>query len=136
MNVPSLDNPPTAPKKVVRKSLPTLRIIKPLSLPSTPPLPAPRKAKPTKERNLSPIPLDWGLSNVMSEVKFLTERGDVRPKFLRYSPEDIAEETDFELLYHLWELYFPPGQPHNHYEETYLRLMRDCIDMRLAELSM
>ena len=136
MNVPSLTNPPAAPK-AKRKPLPTLGSVRPLSFPSTPPPPAPKKAKPPKrERNLTPIPLHWGLSGWMREARFLTERGDVRQKFLTHSLEDIEEETDVAVLNNMWELFFPASQPHNAYEEAYLLLMRDAIDIRLAELAL
>lgn len=95
-----------------------------------------KKKVPKKDRNLSPIRLDWGSCDALREAKILSESGDVRAKFLTHSPDDIFEETDTDFLHRLWELYFPSDQPHNAYEEAFLLIMRECIDARLAELSL
>lgn len=136
MNIPSLLNPPSAPKKKVeRKPLPTLGSVRCLSFPALSPPPAPKKRKVLKKvLNLTPIPLDWDYSASFLEAQILADSGEVREKFLINSPEDVVEETNKAFLERLWELYFPSTQPRNAFEEAYMRLMRDCIDSRLAEL--
>ena len=108
------------------------------SSPPPPPPPAPRRRSTTTTRafNLSPLPLIWGESPELVEAQFLAKSGDIRDKFLNYTPEDVAEEEDEEFLEKMWELYFPAGQPHNRYEEAYLQLMRDVIDSRLDQLKL
>lgn len=78
--------------------------------------------------------LEWGVSPVLIEAQFLAESGGVREKYLLHNPEDVSEETDERYLERLWELYFPHDQPRNLFEESYLKLMRDCINSRLADL--
>ena len=70
-----------------------------------------------------------------AEAAFLSETGEIREKFLRFSPEDVDEEDSCEDLHKLAELFFPCGQPHNAYEEAYLDLMREAISARLTHLS-
>ena len=127
----SLDNPPPAPKKTEpqRNSYDKLTKVRRMlfSLPSPPP--APKKKRTTKVYNLTPIALEWE-----EEAKLLASTREVRAKYLTHSPQDVAEESNKEYLERLWELYFPCSQPRNAYEESYLSLMRSCIDSRLAEL--
>ena len=103
---------------------------------SAPPPPPPQRRRRRTTFRLSPLPLVWGESPELVEAQALVESGDIRSKFLLTSPEDVAESKDVEHLEKLWDLYFPPGQPHNRYEEAYLQLMRDCIDARLDQLTL
>ena len=119
-------------KKKQRRPLPKLANIRKLQF-SPLATSTPKKAVGGEEKE---DPLEWGISPVLIEAEFLAESGEVRDKFLLHSPEDVAEETDVEVLEKLWELYFPPSQPHNNYEEAYLSLMRDSIDLRLSKLSL
>ena len=129
--------PPPAPKKNPVKRTYDLQGARKVLFPSSPPPPppAPRSRRTTARAfHLSARPLVWGVSPELVEAQVLAESGDIREKFLNYSPEDVAEEDDVEWLERLWELYFPAGQPHNKYEEAYLQLMRDVIDSRLDEI--
>ena len=131
----SLTKPPNAPqKKQEKREFSNLEKARRLLFQPSPP-PAPKKTGRRKKPNLEPIPLEWGVSPCLIEAQFYAESGDVREKFLRNSPEDVAEMTDIPTLEKLWELYFPFSQPRNAMEEGYLALMRDCIDARLHELS-
>ena len=126
-----------APKKPTKKKNYDLESVrKTLFNSSPPPPPPPQRRRRRTAFRLSPLPLVWGESPELVEAQALVESGDIRSKFLLNSPEDVAEEKDVEALEKLWELYFPPGQPHNRYEEAYLLLMRDCIDARLDMLTL
>jgi hypothetical protein len=156
MNIPSLMNPPTAPtipEKMkeeedfftldkVRRSL----FANPREPATTPPsLKKKDRRRGRKRMDLPPLPLD--LDNItpptppptaqgydIRQAKFLAASGDVREKYLKHSPEEIAKEEDGEYLEELWELYFPCSQPRNLQEHAYLELMRDCINERLLKL--
>ena len=121
-------------KKEQRREFSNLENVRRLLFHPSPP-PTPKKTGRRKKADLTPIPLEWGISPCLIEAQFYAESGDVRDKFLTNSPEDVAEMTDVPTLERLWELYFPFSQPHNAMEEGYLALMRDCIDKRLHELS-
>ena len=140
-SIPSLANPPNAPKtNRTRQPKPyKLQRIRSLVLPKSPiliPPPAPKKSKKKRHFNRDPIPLEWDVACSGIEAKWLAESGSVREKYLVNTPEDVAEEFDSDYLHRLWELYFPASQPRNAHEEAYLSLMRDCIDFRLSELQM
>ena len=125
-----------APKKEMKKKTYDLESERKNLYNSAPPPPPPPQRRRRTAFRLSPLPLVWGESPELVEAQALVESGDIRDKFLMNSPEDVVEETDVEVLEQLWELYFPPGQPHNRYEEAYLQLMRDCIDARLDMLTL
>ena len=99
-----------------------------------PPVAAPRKKTRRTAVDLTPIPIDWGMSEAEKEAQWLANSGSVRLKYLTHSPKDVEDFSDIPLLEKLWELYFPPSQPRNAYEEAYLSLMRECIDTRLGLL--
>ena len=99
-----------------------------------PPVAAPRKKTRRTAVDLTPIPLDWGMSEAEKEAQWLANSGSVRLKYLTHSPKDIEDFFNIPLLERLWELYFPASQPRNSYEEAYLSLMRECIDARLTIL--
>ena len=64
------------------------------------------------------------------EWRVLAESGEVRAKFLRYNPDDVAEIDDLDFLDKLRDWYFPSSQPHNAYEFAYCELMREAVDNR------
>ena len=126
-----------APKKVKKtKSYDLESVRRNLFNSSPPPPPPPQRRRRRTAFRLSPLPLVWGESPELLEAQALVESGDIRSKFLLISPEDVAETKDVEQLEKLWELYIPTGQPHTHYEEAYLQIMRDCIDARLDMLTL
>ena len=131
----SLDNPPRAPKKEVGVRNYSCGQISRLVLPLTPqPPPPPKKKAEKKEFNLTPIPIDWGTIRMEKEAQELAQTNCVRPKFLTYTPGMIDDLCDIPFLEKLWEMYFPSTQPRNAYEEAYLDVMRECIDLRLNVL--
>ena len=65
------------------------------------------------------------------EWRVLMESGWVRPKFLRYTPEDVEEIEEYDTLMTLRDLYFPASQPQNLFEMTYCTLLREAIDAKL-----
>ena len=65
--------------------------------------------------------------------QWLKNRG-VRPKFLRYKPEDIEEIDDFDTLVYIRDLYMPASQPENLYELSYCMLMTEIIEEKLCIL--
>ena len=132
----SLRNPPRAPKRENAVQTHLLGQISRLILPPTPPIipQPPRKKARRTPVDLTPIPLDWGMTVAEREARFLADTRCVRVKFLLSSPKQVESETNIEFLEKLWELYFPPSQPHNAYEEAYLSLMRECIEIRLGLL--
>ena len=100
----SLRNLPRAPKKEngVRSYL--LGQISRLILPPTPPpiMPLPPRKKARTAVDLTPIPLDWGMTVAEREAPFLADTRCVRLKFLFSSPKDIENETSIEFLEKLW----------------------------------
>lgn len=108
--LPSLDNPPTAPKK------------------------APRRVS----RNLDNIPklsFDDGRQDEGRQANFwrhLADQGHIREKYLTYVPEDIPLITDYDFLMFLRSCYFPASQPRNHFEAAYCDLMLECIEKQIA----
>ena len=136
--IPTLINPPNAPKKEMPTKPYRLHRIRALMFPVSPglaPPPPPRKEKTRKQYNLTPIPIKWDRGSFDVEAKFLARSGFVREKFLLYTPDDVTEEINVKWLTRLRELYFPSGQPRNVYEDAYVNLMRDAIEIRLQELS-
>lgn len=73
-------------------------------------------SKPAEKRRRGPDPQ----AKVQMEVEadFLPRTGEVRQKYLRLSPADIAWEDDSPTLEHLWERYFPASQPRTLHEEV------------------
>ena len=111
----SLENPPQAPKKKpARKSLAERRG----RLSNIPKLVLPSPEKTQR----------W------PEWRLLAESGQVREKFLRFTPEDAEEIDDIDSLLHLRELYFPSSQPRNYYEVAYMQLVREALEARLYKL--
>lgn len=109
--LPSLNNPPTAPKK------------------------APRRVS----RNLDQIPKlsfdDDGPQGEGRQADFwrhLADQGFIREKFLSYVPEDIGQITDYDFLMFLRSCYFPASQPRNRFEAAYCDLMLECIEKQIA----
>lgn len=109
-HIPSLANPPNAPKKK------STRVPKPYRLQRIPPLQLPGK----EEEKAG-----WC---------FLRDSGYVREKYLRYTPEDVEEIDDLDTLTDLLHWYNPPSQPHNFYEACYLTLMLEAVRARLYVL--
>ena len=60
--------------------------------------------------------------------EFLKKRGNVRRKYLTYTPEDVEEIDCLETLEWLYEEYNPSEQPRNMDESVYLNLM--CAELK------
>ena len=106
-HIPSLTNPPNAPKK---------------------------KKKPNRRQNQNRrLNLDEEDDVMEVSWKWLADRG-VRPKFLRYNPDDVEEIDDIDTLLHIRELYLPPSQPQSLYEHSYCTLMVESVDSKLYTL--
>lgn len=69
-----------------------------------------------------------------TDWKLLAESGYVRRKFLRWTPEDVAEIDDLDKLEELRTLYTPYSQPQNYLESAYLQLIVDAVNDRLYVL--
>ena len=104
--IPSLTNPPKAPKKKAKRLHDRRRLekIPKLRLPDPEPKP------------------EW---------RVLAESGRVREKFLTYSPEDVKEIDDIDFLTELRGYYTPYSQPRNPIEAAYLDLVVEAIDCQL-----
>lgn len=104
MPLPSLTNPPNAPKKVVK-----------------------RKTYPIGA--LEQLRLSFPLKS--EDERY--EQWRIRPKYLTWCPRDIENISDRELLTFLHEKYaFPSSQPQNAQEEAYFAIMADKISSRLS----
>ena len=103
-HIPSLTNPPNAPKK----------------------------KKPNRRQNQNRR-LNLDEEDETVSWKWLADRG-VRPKFLRYNPDDVEEIDDIDTLLHIRELYLPPSQPQSLYEHSYCTLMVESVDSKLYTL--
>ena len=110
--IPSLSNPPNAPKKQ------RIRRPKPYQLQRIP-----RLRLPTDEEK-----------RTKNEWQWLRDCGHVRAKFLTYTPEDIAEIDSIDFLTDMLERCNPSSQTHNIFEEAYLSHMRDAVLARLYML--
>lgn len=108
MNVPSISNPPNAPKK----KKPTLAFRREV-VDRIPKLLLPEKEEATPNRPY------W---------QILSESGYVREKYLRYTPEDIAEIDSVNLIKQIRRWYNPASQPRNDFESDYLRLILEAVD--------
>lgn len=64
--------------------------------------------------------------------QWLRFQPDVREKYRRYTPEDVEEIDDREMLQWLLECYTPAAQPRSTNEAAYINLMRDCLSAKLA----
>lgn len=153
MNIPPItpikkeEKRPNTNFDMVRKALFAQYVSSPEGLPPPAPMKKARKRPPSDFSNVIPfefIPdqgltppteMVWGVTPVLVEAQILAESGDVRDKYLLHSPEDIVNEDNIKWLEKLWELYCPTSQPCKENEEAYLKLMRNCIDCRLADLS-
>ena len=134
-SIPSLSNPPNAPRKGPAMRPTTLPVVRPLYLPPTPPPPAPKKEKKTKRVDLTPIPFEWEHETWMREAELLANSGFVRIKFLSHTPATILEMENLNYLRLLKDLYFPSSQPQNMFEEAFLSLMRDLVDYQIETLT-
>ena len=105
-HIPSLSNPPAAPKKSARAKPRDLSRIRHLNLVE-------------EEEQVS-----W---------RWLAERG-VRPKFLRYNPDDVKEIDDMETLWGIRNFYLPSSQPQNIYEHSYCEMMVSLLDEKMYNL--
>lgn len=112
----SLNNPPQAPRKKASLSerRGRLHLIPKLVLPST--------EGEEEKKNERP---HWRL---------LQQSGYVREKYLRYTPEDVAEIDDIDTLINIREWYFPASQPRNLFEQTYIDLVREAAEEKLYKL--
>ena len=106
-NIPSLTNPPNAPRKKTIRQRRNLNNISRLVFPEEP-------ARP-----------EW---------RVLAESGRVRSKFLNWTPEDVSEIDDLDTLEMLRHYYTPASQPHNIFEEAYLELIINAVNTRLYVL--
>ena len=106
-NIPSLTNPPNAPRKKTIRQRRGLNNISRLVFPEEP-------ARP-----------EW---------RVLAESGRIRSKFLNWTPEDVAEIDDLDSLEQLRVWYTPASQPQNVFEEAYFELMIDAVNTRLYVL--
>ena len=65
----------------------------------------------------------------------LRESGKIRAKYAYYTPEDVSEIDDVEMLRHLYSKYsLPSSQPQNDVEWEYFNLMSLCLWRRLRDL--
>ena len=64
----------------------------------------------------------------------LAATGFVRSKYLRWTPEDVAEMDDLDSLEHLQALYTPFSQPRNYVESAYLEIILEAIRERIHTL--
>ena len=113
-HIPSLRNPPNAPKK--KK---TVREPNAFRLQQVPSL-----LLPEEEEN-----------EEKCEWRWLRDSGNVREKFLRYNPEDVEQLNNIDSLQDMCMCYDPllhSSQPQNLYEETYLKIMLTAAQNRLA----
>ena len=105
----SLTNPPNAPKK--RKGL------------------AQRRGRLDKISRLRleepPREPEW---------RVLADTGYIRQKYLRWSPEDVQDIDDPDMLKTLRDYYTPSNQPQNAFEESYFSLMIEVVNDRLLTL--
>ena len=115
-SIPSLANPPNAPKKPSIRQRRNLSAIQPLNLEDIPE----EEEEARQEGRQAEF---WTL---------LCETGQIREKFLRYVPEDIPSIKDYETLMWLRLCYSPDSQPHTHLEHAYCRLMVEIIEKQLA----
>jgi len=111
--IPSLSNPPNAPKK--QRNLAGIRRLH-LNLR-------------TEEE-----PMEEGerLGRQAEFWTLLATTGHIRGKFLQYVPEDIPDITDHETLLWLRSCYFPASQPHTLIEDAYCRLMYELIEKQIT----
>ena len=110
----SLENPPQAPK-AKRLSLEERRRRR-ANLEKVPKLQLPKAGEEKPE---------W---------RVLAESGQVRAKYLQYTPEDISEIDDLDTLLWLHKCYHPASQPVTFIEHAYVDLMAEAIDTRLYHL--
>ena len=111
----SLENPPNAPK---RKKKP-FQLQRQRRLQQVP-----RLMFEEEEEEVVPV----------AEWRALAESGQIRPKFLRYNPEDVAELDDLDSLNQLRDWYTPASQPRNYHEWAYCTLMVDAVNDRVYAL--
>ena len=104
-NIPSISNPPNAPKK------PNVR----------------------KNFRLDNIPV-LNISEEEPEWRILANSGQIRQKYLRYDPGDVLEMDDIDMLEKMRTWYTPSSQPRNCYEEAYFSIMIDAVNARLYTL--
>ena len=105
-SIPSLSNPPNAPKRTLLRQRRGSGAILKLVFPDA-------------DRPKLP---EW---------KVLYESGRVRERYLHLTPEDIGEIDDMDTLMDLQERYFPSSQPRNLFEEAYLRIMQETIAAKM-----
>ena len=109
----SLENPPQAPKKRVGLAERRGRLT------NIPKLVFPHEEEEKPER---------------PEWRTLADSGYVRIKFLRFTPEDVAEIDDIDRLMKICDWYFPASQPQNLFEATYIDLVREAAEAKLYNL--
>ena len=78
--------------------------------------------------------LELPSDDVKPEWKVLAESGQVREKYLRFNPENVANIDDKQFLLSLRELYFPTSQPRCLIELSYIDLVLEAIEARLCAL--
>lgn len=111
--LPSLSNPPSAPKK------------------RTPPL-----WRPWVVEKIRILPSLIEEEQLRQEERREYETWHIRSKYLRWTPMEIERIDDRDLLHFLHQKYaFPASQPRNEEEVAYLQLMSEAILNRLLNLN-
>ena len=82
-------------------------------------------------RNISRLRLE---EERTPEWKVLADTGYIRIKFLHWTPEDVSEMGDREVLMTIRDYYNPCSQAQNFFEEAYFSLMRDAVKARIDAL--
>ena len=101
---------------------------------------APKKKKtvrtPLRERRLGQVPRLRLEEETPREPEWrvLANTGYIREKYLRWTPEDVKEIDDLDMLETLRSYYTPASQPQNHFEVAYFDLMLEAVNNRLYVL--
>ena len=119
--IPSLDSPPQAPR----------RSAKPLWRPwllegLRPPLPFESEEERRQRK----------LQQLREEEREAYEEWPIRRKYLLYTPMEVEDIEDVDLLQYLYAKYaFPHSQPRNGKEVAFFNIMKEAITYRLLSLN-
>ena len=118
--IPSLSSPPKAPRKSKTRSwrswrLEGRRLLFPVE-------------DETKRRNRK-------LKRLREEEREEYQRWPIQHKYLKWTPMEIEEINNLNLLHFLYGKYaFPSSQPQNDKERTFLDIMKETILFRMLSL--
>ncbi|MEL7196629.1 MAG: hypothetical protein AAFO96_29690 [Bacteroidota bacterium] len=134
MNIPSLANPPNAPKKkVAEKSYLKDFILRTFFLPTDPHAPRTRLKK---KYDLTPISLDFDVEELIKECNWLQTREEVRETLVIKNISEIMEETNKTYLECLRDLHLPTCEATNVFEQAYISNVMDIVSFRLDTFHM